>query len=134
MQLAAAPARCSGGEHRRGRRRDHVATAAAGGGGLRPVPDADERGEPGEAVGHLPAGAAEAAGARGTRAVPEAPVRGGGVQPEARGAGAPLLAPAPRRAEAARRPEEAPEGRLPGAQAQEEQQLVLQLLRVAGWC
>lgn len=82
------------------------------------MPDADERGEPGEAAGDLPAGAAEAAGAR---AVPEAPVRGGGVQPAAGGAGAPLLAPAPR-AKAAVRSEEAPEGGLP-AGAQEEEQL-----------
>lgn len=113
MQLAAAPARgrgrggrSSGGEHRR----DHVA-----GGGL-PLPDADERGEPGETAGDVPAGAAEATGARGPRAVPEAPVRGGGVQPAAGGAGATLLAPAPR---AAARTEEAPEGGLPGAQEEQ---------------
>lgn len=124
VQLTAPPARGGGGSRSRsgsggqhGRRRDHV--AGGGGGGL-PVPDADERGEPGEAAWDLPAGAAEAAGARGPRAVPEAPVRGGGVQPAAGGAGAALLAPAPRRAKAAR-PEEAPEGGLPGAQ---EEQLV----------
>ena len=55
--------------------------------------DADGRGERAEAGGRdVPAGAEEAAGAG--RAVPEAAVRGGGVQPAARGAGAPLLAPA----------------------------------------
>ena len=83
------------------------------------MPDADERGEPGEAAGDVPAGAAEAAGARGPPAVPEAPVRGGGVQPAAGGAGTPLLAPAPRRAKAADGPEEAPEGGLPGAQEEQ---------------
>ena len=98
-----------------------AAGGGGGGGGGLPVPDADERGEPGEAAGDVPAGAAEAAGASGPRAVPEAPVRGGGVQPKAGRAGAPLLAPAPGRAQAADRPEEAPEGGLPGAQAQEEQ-------------
>lgn len=83
------------------------------------MPDADERGEPGEAARHVPAGAEEAAGARRACAVPEAAVRGGGVQPAAGGAGAPLLAPAPRAA----RGEEAPAaGGLP-AGAQEEQAL-----------
>lgn len=81
------------------------------------MPDADERGEPGEAARDVPAGAAEAAGAPGRRAVPEAAVRGGGVQPAAGGAGAALLAPAP---DAPARPEEAPEGGLPGAQQEEE--------------
>lgn len=47
------------------------------------MPDADQRGEPGEAAGHVPAGAEEAAGARRACAVPEAAVRGGGVQPAA---------------------------------------------------
>ena len=83
------------------------------------MPDADGRGEPGEAARDVPAGAAEAARARGPRAVPEAAVRGGGVQPAAGGAGAALLAPAPVAAAGAR-PEEAPEGGLPAA---EEEQL-----------
>jgi hypothetical protein len=106
----APPARGRGGRQRR--RRDHV----AGGSGL-PLPDADGRREPGEAAGDVPAGAAEAAGARG---VPEAPVRGRSAQPAAGGAGAALLAPAPRASAAAARPEEeAPEGGLHGAQQEE---------------
>lgn len=74
------------------------------------LPDADGRGERAEAGGRdVPPGAEEAAGAG--RAVPEAAFRGGGVQPAARGAGAPLLAPARSAAATADREEDqAPQG------------------------
>jgi hypothetical protein len=111
LQLPAAPARRRGWGRRRGGRS----------GGRVPVPDADERGEPGEAARHVPAGAEEAEGARRVGAVPEAAVRGGGVQPAAGGAGAALLAPAPR---AARREEAPAAGGLPGADDDEEEQAV----------